>query len=185
MRDFAKKVSSSAPPWESESPAADDDAGSESISYGVMSKAADEHRYTLGVLYAPGAVDAHDEFTDDVELQKAVWDYAKSGDRKLMKQHGKEHVGDIVGIMQWPFPVDAELQVPGEIEKAKVTLPANTVYMGVIWSEDSWPLVKSGKMRGYSMGGKAVRVRDAEVSKELVRFRRRNQRGQNARGKNC
>ena len=31
--------------------------------------------------------------------------------------------------------------------------------MGVIWSDDAWPLVKAGKIGGLSMGGRAVRLR--------------------------
>jgi hypothetical protein len=40
----------------------------------------------------------------------------------------------------------------------QLTMSAGTVHMGVIWDEDAWPLVKAGKINGYSLGGRAVRA---------------------------
>ncbi len=33
-------------------------------------------------------------------------------------------------------------------EERKLTMPAGTVYMGVVWDEDAWPDVKKGKFTG-------------------------------------
>jgi len=41
----------------------------------------------------------------------------------------------------------------------KVSLPAGSVFAEVLWDEAAWPLVKAVKIRGYSMGGRALRVR--------------------------
>jgi hypothetical protein len=42
--------------------------------------------------------------------------------------------------------------------QSTVDFPANTVFMGVIWEPWAWELIKTGKLRGYSIGGKAERV---------------------------
>jgi len=35
----------------------------------------------------------------------------------------------------------------------KVTYPKDTVFLGVVWNEEAWEIVKSGEVRGYSIGG--------------------------------
>jgi hypothetical protein len=73
-------------------------------------------------------------------------------------QHNRDVVaGEWVEIMTFPY----ELSVP--MSKANgdtdnFTSPAITVFMGVLWKDWAWELVKSGKLRGYSIGGKAKRI---------------------------
>jgi 2'-5' RNA ligase len=130
----------------------------------VVTKAVEEERYTLGPLYAPDRLDAHDEYADAVDLQRAVWGYVReSADkgRRLYRQHDagpdSQTVGEWVEVMAWPYEHTIKVSVPGQDERSLV-MPAGTVYMGVIWSEDTWPLVKSGEIAGLSLGGRAVRV---------------------------
>lgn len=145
------------------SPDESDGEASEALAYSVT-KANEEERYTLGPLYAPNRKDAHGEWTDAETLQKAVWEYVRvSADegRRLHLQHdtfGEDvTVGEWVEIITWPYETEVEIAKADGTTKS-VTLPANTVYMGVVWDEDSWEDVKSGKLGGYSLGGKAVRV---------------------------
>lgn len=120
----------------------------------------DEKRYTLAPLYIPGEKDAHEEWASSEDLQKALWDFVKNGDLDLRLQHNEDVVaGSIVETVTWPFAVEMELAVPGEGGSVrKVDLPAGTPFLGVVWDPDVWPLVKEGKIRGYSIGGEAVRV---------------------------
>lgn len=133
-------------------------ANEDEVDYTPLEKA-DELRYTFGPMYAPGAVDAHDEFATDEDLRKALWDFSLNGDKSLRKQHGPEKIGDIVELVQWPFEQEVELTVPGSAVR-KVKLPAGTVYAGAHWTPEAWPDVKTGKITGYSMGGRAVRIRN-------------------------
>lgn len=129
----------------------------------AFTKADEDQRYTFGPLYTPMQEDAHGEFATAPTLQKALWNYARSGDRRIRKQHDQGHVaGEVVEQVVWPYPVEVELSVPGQGVR-KALLPANTAFMGVIWSEEAWPLVKSGAISGYSMGGRAIRTRTADV----------------------
>jgi hypothetical protein len=131
----------------------------ETVEYAVT-KAQDEQRYTLGVMYVPNATDADDEYTTLDELQKATWNLFRSGQRLVKDTHTERDIGELVELVSWPFPVDAELKL-GDGKVHKYRLPEGTVWAGVIWKPEAWTLVKSGKLRGYSMGGKAVRMKEA------------------------
>jgi hypothetical protein len=61
-----------------------------------------------------------------------------------------------------------DLKLPDGTVTKSVTLPAGTVYAGVQWSHAVWPDVKAGKIRGYSMCGRAVRVRNVESDVEKL-----------------
>lgn len=129
----------------------------------AFTKSSDERRFTLGPQYVPDREDAHGEFATASDLQDAIHEYVKSGDRRIFKQHGREVIGEWVEMMSWPHEVSVDLTVPGRVAKSTVTLPAGTVFMGVEWTEKAWPDVKSGKISGYSMGGFAHRI-DVEMA---------------------
>ena len=127
-----------------------------SLSKGYVSKAA-EYRYTLGPAYIPDREDAHGEFADAETLQKAMWDWVRNGDRTIYLQHSEKPAGEMVEMLTWPFPIDAELTVPNQ-GVTKHTFPADTPFLGVVWEAWAWDLVKAGELRGYSIGGSAKRV---------------------------
>ena len=119
---------------------------------------ADEKRFTLGPWYIPNKQDAHGEWTDSEELQKALWNYVKSGDRRIRLQHNKDVVaGEWVETMTWPYPVTVPIKKADGTEDSH-TYPAGTVFMGVQWEPWAWSMVKAGKLTGYSIGGKAERM---------------------------
>ncbi len=117
----------------------------------------DEKRFTLGPVYIPDLEDAHGEFTDADTLQKAMWEWVRKGDRSIYLQHSDKVAGEMVEVLTFPFPIQAALNVPGQ-GVTRYDFPADTPYMGVIWSEETWPLIKAGEIRGYSIGGKAQRL---------------------------
>jgi len=43
-------------------------------------------------------------------------------------------------------------------QEQKMKFPADTVFLGVVWEPWAWEMVKSGKLRGYSIGGRAERL---------------------------
>ena len=116
-----------------------------------------EQRYTMGPVYVPNLEDAHGETIEASELQKAIWDWVRKGDRTIYLQHSEKPAGEMVEILTWPMPIETSLIVPTE-GVTKYSFPANTPFMGVIWEDWAWELVKSGQLRGYSIGGKAQRV---------------------------
>jgi hypothetical protein len=103
-------------------------------------------------------MDAHNEWTDPDELQKAVWDYVQKGDRRIRLQHDRDKIaGEFVEIMTWPYEVEVPMLMKNATEK-KLKFPANTVFLGVVWEPWAWKMVKDGKLRGYSIGGRAERL---------------------------
>jgi len=134
------------------------DGVEKSLRYEEPFMKADERKFTLGPLYIPNTEDAHSEWTDADELQVAVWEYVKSGDRRIRLQHNKDVVaGEWLEVMTFPY----ELSVPmmkANGTTSQVTYPPNTVFMVVQWNDWAWDLVKAGKLRGYSIGGKAKRI---------------------------
>jgi len=133
-------------------------AVAKSIGSYELNKSDGAKRYTLGAMYIPDRVDAHGEWTDGEELQRAVWDYVRSNDRRIRLQHNRDIVaGEWVEVMAFPY----ELSVPmTTISGVPInhTYPANTVFLGVVWEPWAWELVKEGKILGYSIGGKAERL---------------------------
>jgi hypothetical protein len=133
----------------------------------LISKSVEERRFTLGPMYIPNRMDAHAEWTDPEELQNAVWEYVRKGDRRIRLQHNRDVVaGEFVEVMAWPYPVEVPMvQKSGATEN--MTFPANTVFLGVVWEPWAWELVKENKLRGYSIGGRAERLL-ADLPEEYV-----------------
>lgn len=124
----------------------------------LIQKANDEQMFTLGPWYIPNHNDAHDEWTDADELQKALWDYVKTGDRQIRLQHNKDIVaGEWVEAMSFPVPISLNM-TKANGEAREVTYPTGTVFLGVKWLPWAWDLVKSNKITGFSIGGSAARV---------------------------
>ena len=131
-----------------------------------LQKAEGEKRYTLGAMYIPNLEDAHGEWTDGEELQRAVWDYVRTDDRRIRLQHNRDVVaGEWVEVMAFPHSLTVPITTPDGKEEQH-TYPPNTVFLGVIWEPWAWEMVREGKIRGYSIGGKAERLFvDMEVDK--------------------
>ncbi len=127
-----------------------------------------EDRFTLGPWYVPDQVDAHGEFTDAGELQKALWGYVKTADRDIRLQHDRSIVaGEWVEAMTWPFEVEVPLtKADGTVTKYKY--PANTPFLGVQWEPWAWELVQKGQLRGYSIGGKSDRI-EVDLDEDMAK----------------
>lgn len=134
----------------------DDEFPAEGWVPNTVSKSVDtELRYTFGPWYVPETVDAHNEWTDAKELQKTLWGYVRKGNRDIRLQHNTQIVaGEWVEAVTWPYEVTLPMtKADGTVQNH--TFPANTPFLGVVWEPWSWELVKSGKLSGYSIGGKS------------------------------
>ena len=133
----------------------------------LVSKSVEERMFTLGPMYIPNVKDAHAEWTDPEELQKAVWEYVQKGDRRIRLQHDRDVVaGEWLEIMAWPYEVEAPI-ILKDATQSSMKFPANTVFLGVKWEPWAWDMIKEGKLRGYSIGGRAERLL-ADLPEEYV-----------------
>lgn len=141
------------------------------MSYSVT-KSEGAMRYTLGPLYAPMRKDAHGEYVEDDELHKSLHDFvrdsAESG-RRINLQHGDQGdttVGEWVEAVRWPYEHTIKMRNSETGDMHDVDMPAGTVYLGVVWDEDYWDVEKNApkNLNGYSLGGRAVKVRDDSVT---------------------
>src|SRR5436305_11106587 len=91
---------------------------------GPVFKSEPARRYTLGPMYpaAPEQVsrshlDAHGEYATAEDLQHAVWDYVRKGDRIIRAQHTSgTAIGEWVELMCMPGPTTVPLKLPtGEV----------------------------------------------------------------------
>jgi Putative phage serine protease XkdF len=134
---------------------------------GARAATVEEKRLTLAPVYSPNTRDAHNEGTSPEALEEAIIEFAKNGDKRLLLQHGdlgKHFVGDIVSVFVWPFAAKVDMLDPATMKKTTHTFPAGTAWAWVHWKPDAWQLVKTGKLRGYSMGGTAVRRPDPTMA---------------------
>jgi hypothetical protein len=119
----------------------------------------EDRRFTLGPMYVPDFMDAHGEWTDADELQAALWGWVRSGDRRIYLQHDRAvEAGEWVECMAWPWEVTVPMLNADGSVAGEATYPANTVFLGVVWTPPAWGLVRAGLLRGFSMGGLSDRV---------------------------
>lgn len=149
----------------------------------------DKRRYTLGVVYSPDEFDTDNEFTDAAELEKACWNFMREiqgrgevakaalsllGEIKKAADNGDEVQLDIsdldeviekrgVNLMHAEDLEDSEIVecfiaptdmiINGEVVKRGSWLA------GIVWSPEVFEKIESGKLTGYSMGGRAHKIK--------------------------
>ena len=109
---------------------------------------AEERRYTLGVVYAADELDAHGDYANATELEKAAWRFARVAKVGLMHADGTQGAGQVVENYIYRGP---DWEVDGQKVKSGDWL------LGVVWTPESWAAIKSGSIRGYSLQGTAAK----------------------------
>jgi len=117
---------------------------------GAIRKAAPEKRFVWGVAYPANRVDGHGEYMGADSLEQSAWGFlAKGREIGLYHTDGTVGHGTVVesGIHRGPSYV-----LKG-IDGAEQTINEGDWLLGVQFDEQTWPLVKSGKVNGWSMQG--------------------------------
>lgn len=127
---------------------------------GVVVKSTEEQRYTLTVAYPANKPDvgvAQDGFRDYASpdaVEKAAWTYLrKSPNVGLWHENGTDGAGEVVESYIYRGP-DWKI---GAADGSTQVIKAGDWLMGIIWGEDTWPLVKQGLIGGVSPQGRARR----------------------------
>jgi hypothetical protein len=124
----------------------------------ILAKAA-EQRLTLAPIYVPDTTDRHQEWASAAELEKAVMEFSRSGNRtvRLQHQHGTA-IGTVESAFVWPYEHEAEILNGRGLSKGTRCFPAGTAFAWVRWSSEAWQAIKNGRIKGLSMGGRAQRL---------------------------
>lgn len=138
----------------------------ETISVGPLAKADPELRYTLNVIYPADkadiakAQDGHRDFASKDVVRKAAWDYMRNY-RNVGMCHTPEQAAGVGAelLQQGAAELVESFIYPGPDWEPEpgVVVKAGDWLGGFVWSPDAWELVKSGKIGGVSVEGKARR----------------------------
>lgn len=123
----------------------------------ILTKADDAQKLVYGIVYEPNAVDAHDDFMNAEEIEKAAHSFMKDA-RNIDLQHNFEDgYGDVVESYIAP----QDFEVGGEnIVKGSWVLVTKA-------SDEVWEAIQKGDITGYSMAGVAETVqKESEPSQE-------------------
>lgn len=152
----------------------------------------EKRRYTLGVVYEPDALDTDNEYTDAAELEKACWDFMRElqGTRGLAKT-GLEILAKVKEAAETDAEVQLEIDdalaeiakrgvnamhvedledceivecyiAPADMKIGEATIKKGTWLAGIIWSPEHFTKIENGEWTGYSMGGSAHKVKNAD-----------------------
>jgi len=103
-----------------------------------------------GVVYEPESVDSQGDYTDAEEIEKAIErfmeKYSKDPKRIRVNHEGQAYY----------FPIIECFQPETDIKKGGKVVKAGSWWLMVkVTDNDIWQLIESGKLTGFSMGGRA------------------------------
>ena len=145
---------------------AGDEIGDPSATKMNFIKASEEMRYTLGLAYPHNRVDVavaqdgHRDFVGAAALEKCAWNFAKHRKITMFHQKGTDGAAEVVESYVYRGP---DWQVSDTVIKSGDWL------VGCIWTEDAWPLVKTGLINGFSPEGGARRATPTAEQIEQLR----------------
>lgn len=120
-------------------------------------KASEERRYTLGLAYPANrpdrgvAADGHRDFVSARVLEDAAWSYLRKGAAVGLDHSTDPSVegrGTVVESYIWPGD---------DWKTGNTVIKKGDWLLGVVWQPDTWPLVKAGRLNGFSPQGRARR----------------------------
>jgi Putative phage serine protease XkdF len=115
-------------------------------------------RVVTGVVYEPGVLDLDNEFTDEREIQRALYSWAERGAR-LTINHGPLQVR--LRPLEF-FQARSDFEEGGQkVRKGSWVLAVRVADDGV------WKAIEDGELRGFSMGGRSG-VEDATIGGHSV-----------------
>lgn len=139
---------------------------------GQVVKAVDERRFTLVVGYPAlrpdqgVAADGFRDFAGAQAVENAAWSYIRKGGKiGLWHADGTEGSGECVESYihrAGPWVIKAA-------DGSEQTVNDGDWLLGIVWSPETWQLIKSGQVRGVSMQGSAVRRRPSQEALASLR----------------
>ncbi len=123
-------------------------------------KSDSERRYTLGLAYPSNrpdvgkAADGYRDFAGPDAVENAAWSFMRKGARVgLYHKDGTDGAGTVVESYIWR----ADPWVVKAADGSQQVIHPGDWLVGVVWTPDTWSLIKSGRIGGFSMQGGARR----------------------------
>ncbi|MGN4822550.1 XkdF-like putative serine protease domain-containing protein [Bacillus cereus] len=114
----------------------------------------EEKRLVYGIVYEPGVLDSHNDFADEVTIEKAAHEFMLKY-RQIDRDHDfQAGVGEVVESYIAP----ADMEVNGEV------IAKGTWVLVTKATEEVWESIQKGEYKGYSLAG----VAETEVVEEEV-----------------
>lgn len=131
-------------------------------------KGAAEKKFTLGLAYAADlpdqglAKDGHQDFASASAVEEAAWSFLeKGGEIGLNHEAGNVGRGRVVESYVY--------RGPDWPQAGGFTVKSGDWLLGVRWDDAAWSAIKAGKVRGYSLQGKATRRRPSPAAVAALR----------------
>ena len=110
----------------------------------------DSH-YTLGVAYPADRVDGHGDFMKAATVRETAWGYIEKG-AKVGLQHQERTLGHGRVVESYIYQ-GPDWAINGQVVKSGDWM------LGVVWDAQVWPLIKTGRLKGWSIQGAGTRRR--------------------------
>lgn len=126
----------------------------------VIVDKSDEKQLVYGIVYEPDVEDAHGDYMEAEDIEKAAHEFMKEA-RNIDTNHDFEAgVGEVVESYIAP----ADFDIDGE------TIKKGTWLMVTKASDEVWEAIKKGEITGYSMAGTAeiIEKQVEEKSNEII-----------------
>ena len=114
-----------------------------------------------GIIYAPQEVDSQGDYTDEKEIQKAMYKfmekYAKDSKRIKIQHQGRNY----------HFPILEVFQPEEDTKKGDQTVKKGAWWLMLkVPNKTIWNLVEKGRLTGFSLGGTAVQGKPEDPEKK-------------------
>lgn len=111
----------------------------------------DDERIVGGIVYAPNQVDSQGDWTDEVELKKAMYNFmeASQGFNEMHVTQDKR-----VSVLECFQPEE-------ETVKGNGVIPKGAWWVSLRVHDDAlWEKIKSGEYNGFSLQGSGTRIKN-------------------------
>lgn len=116
-----------------------------------------DRHYVLGVAYPADRIDGHGEFMSRESVRKAAQTFLGDGGRQIGLHHADGTVGHakVIDSFCWPDELP-DWELPGPDGQTQ-TIRSGDWLLGVEFDAETWPLIKTGQVNGWSIQGMGAR----------------------------
>lgn len=116
-----------------------------------------DRHYVLGVAYPADRIDGHGEFMNAESVRKASRTFLSDGGRQIGLHHADGTVGHAQVLDSFVWPIEAPDWVTVGADGTEQVIRGGDWLVGVEFDAQTWPLIKTGQVNGWSIQGMGAR----------------------------